>query len=71
MRIKYSEGGDGAVIYLKEGQATHGRDLAEGVIGHFDESEQLIKIEILNASNRMDLSEIIVEGLRPKTAVQM
>lgn len=66
MKIEYSKRADALYIYFKEKYVNASREVEEGIILDFDENNQIIGIEILNASERFgksDIANINIENL--------
>ena len=49
-KIKYSPDADPLVINVRAGRPAYGYETAPGVIMHYDKKNQLVEIEILDAS---------------------
>ena len=58
MKIKYSKDSDILIITLKEGTPEDSIDLKEGVILHLDKEGKPLELEILDASQFVQLEEI-------------
>jgi len=58
MKIKYSKDSDILIITLKEGTPKDSIDLKEGIILHLDEKGRPLELEILDASQSVQLEEI-------------
>ena len=70
MRIEYDREADALYIQMKEKYVAKTREVEEGVLLDFDESSTLIGIEILAATKRFALSDIVnlqVENLPVET----
>jgi len=66
MKIEYSKKADALYVYFKEKYVNTSKEVVEGVILDFDENNQIIGIEILDASNRFgksDIANINIENL--------
>ena len=66
MKIEYSKRADALYIYFKEKYVNASREVEEGIILDFDENNQIIGIEILDASERFgksDIANINIENL--------
>ena len=60
MQIKYSPNADALMIRLKDGDIVDSIDLCEGIIPHYSKDNKIIKIEILDASHTVKMSELNV-----------
>ncbi len=58
MKIEYSKKADALYVYFKEKIVTTSKEVEEGIMLDFDENNQIIGIEILDASQRFSKSEI-------------
>ncbi|HDD43860.1 MAG TPA: DUF2283 domain-containing protein [Candidatus Desulfofervidus auxilii] len=58
MKIKYSKDSDILIITLKDGTPEDSIDLKEGVILHLDKEGKPLELEILDASQFVQLEEI-------------
>ena len=66
MKIEYSKKADALYIYFKEKYVNSSREVEEGIILDFDDNNQIIGIEILDASERFgksDIANINIENL--------
>ena len=69
-RIKYDKVVDAIYICLRDGKIVESDEIAPGVIVDFGENNEILGIEILQASKRkLDLMKLIVEG--PEALVNM
>ena len=59
MKIEYSRDIDALYIRLKETQVTDSMDIEEGVVLDLDEQRHVVGIEILDASEKMELSDLV------------
>jgi uncharacterized protein YuzE len=50
LKLKYSPDADAIVITVRAGRPAYGDETAPGVILHYNEKEELVEIEILDAS---------------------
>jgi len=50
MKIRYNPDDDVLVIELKSEPLSHAEEISEDVIAHYSDNEELIEIEILDAS---------------------
>jgi uncharacterized protein YuzE len=51
MNLRYNAGDDVLVITLKEGPLSYGEEISANVIAHYSEEDELVEIEILEASS--------------------
>ncbi len=59
MKIEYSKEADAIYVYFKEEYVAKSKEIEDGVVVDFDEKGQLIGIEVLDASKRFKLSDIV------------
>lgn len=59
MKIEYSKGIDALYIRLREAKIVDSKDIEEGVTIDLDEKGHIVGIEILDASERLKLSELV------------
>ena len=59
MKIEYSKGVDALYKRLREAKIVDSRDIEEGVTIDLDEKGHIVGIEILDASERLELSELV------------
>lgn len=59
MRIEYDREADALYIQIQEKHVAATREVEDGVLADFDEGKKLIGIEILDATKRFTLSDII------------
>jgi len=50
LKLKYSPDADAIVITVRAGRPTYGDETAPGVILHYNKKDELVEIEILDAS---------------------
>ena len=50
LKLKYSPDADAIVITVRAGRPAYGDEMAPGVIMHYNKKNQLVEIEILDAS---------------------
>ena len=65
-RIEYSKKADALYVYFKEQFVMSSREVKDGIILDFDENNQIIGIEILDASEKFsksDIANINIENL--------
>jgi uncharacterized protein YuzE len=59
MRIQYDREADALYIQMQEKKVTKTKEVEEGLLVDFDEEDKLIGIEILDATKRFELSDIV------------
>ncbi len=59
MKIEYGKEADAIYVYFKEGYLAKSKEIEDGVVIDFDESGQSIGIEVLDATQRFNLSDIV------------
>lgn len=59
MKIEYSKSIDALYIKLREAKVADSRDIEEGVTVDLDENGHIVGLEILDASERLNLSELV------------
>ena len=59
MKIEYSKNVDALYIKLREAKITDSVDIEEGVTVDVDENGHIVGLEILDASEKMDISDIV------------
>lgn len=59
MRIEYSKDIDALYIRLREAKIADSMDIEEGVAADLDEKGHIVGIEILDVSERLELSELV------------
>jgi len=59
MRIEYSKDVDALYIRLREVQIEDSMDIEEGVTVDLDEKGHIVGIEILDASEKMNLTDLV------------
>jgi uncharacterized protein YuzE len=59
MRIEYSRTADALYVHLKETEVAKSREVEEGIVIDLDADGHLIGIEILDASVRIGLRELV------------
>ena len=62
MRIHYSQDADALYIRLKETEIKNTDEIADEVIMDYDESGNIVGIEILSASQKADMQELIIQA---------
>ncbi len=66
MKIEYSKKADALYVYFKEKYVNTSKEVEEGIILDFDDNNQIIGIEILDATERFgksDIANINIENL--------
>lgn len=67
MKIEYSKDVDVLYVKLREAKIADSMDIEEGVTVDLDENRHIIGIEILDASEKLELSNLVnitIENLR-------
>lgn len=59
MKIEYSKDADALYIKLREAKIADSRDIEEGVTIDLDENGHIVGLEILDASERLDISDLV------------
>jgi uncharacterized protein YuzE len=59
MKIEYSKSVDALYIRIREAQVVDSTDIEEGVTVDLDENGHIVGLEILDASEKMNLSDIV------------
>lgn len=59
MRIEYDKQADALYILLREAQVDDNIDIEEGVTVDLDEKRHIVGIEILDASKKLSLKDIV------------
>ena len=67
MKLSYHSDTDSLYIDLAERPSVESREISTGVVLDYDESGNLMGIDIDNASKKVQLSEVIVRGLGRET----
>ena len=63
MQIKYSPDADVLMVKLSQGTPVDSIDVAEGLIAHYSEDKKLLELEILDASNIVEMKDLTLSGL--------
>ncbi len=63
MRLSYYSDTDSLYIDLSSRTSVVSREISEGVVLDYDEGDNLVGIDIDNASRKLDLSELITTAL--------
>ena len=59
MKIEYSKSVDTLYIRLREAKIADSRDIEEGVTVDIDENGHIVGLEILDASEKMKISDMV------------
>jgi len=59
MRIEYSKSIDALYIRLRKAEVCDSMDIEEGVTVDLDEKRHIVGIEILDVSEKMDISDLV------------
>ena len=59
MKIEYSKNVDALYIKLREAKITDSVDIEEGVTVDIDENGHIVGLEILDASEKLDISDLV------------
>lgn len=59
MKIEYSKDVDALYIKLREAKISDSRDIEEGVTVDLDENGHIVGLEILDASEKMDITDLV------------
>ena len=59
MKIEYSKDIDALYIKIREAKVADSVDIEEGVTVDLDEKGHIVGVEILDASEKMDLSDLV------------
>ncbi|HHT9125808.1 MAG TPA: DUF2283 domain-containing protein [Candidatus Brocadiia bacterium] len=59
MKIEYSKNVDALYIRFREAKITDSIDIEEGVTVDIDEKGHIVGLEILDASEKLDISELV------------
>jgi len=63
MQIKYSPDADVLMVKLGQGVPVDSIDIAEGLIAHYSKDKKLLEIEILDASDIVEMKDLSLSGL--------
>ena len=66
MKINYYPDTDSIYIDLSSKTSIESTEISEGVVLDYDENGKLVGIDIDNASNKLDLTEMILNNLPAK-----
>ncbi len=59
MKIEYSKSIDALYIRLREAKITDSIDIEEGVTADLDDNGHIVGLEILDASEKLDIANIV------------
>ena len=59
MKIEYSKNADALYIRLRKAKIVDSMDIEEGVTVDLDENNHIVGLEVLDASERLDISELV------------
>ena len=59
MKIEYSKSVDALYIRLREAKITDSMDIEKGVTADLDEKGHIVGLEILDASEKLDISDLV------------
>lgn len=59
MKIEYSKKADALYVYFREVDVAKSQEIQEGVVVDFDAKGQLVGIEVLDASTRLSVRELV------------
>jgi uncharacterized protein YuzE len=59
MRIEYSKSVDALYIRLREAKIVDSKDIEEGVTVDLDENGHIVGLEILDASEKLNISDLV------------
>jgi uncharacterized protein YuzE len=59
MKIEYSREADALYVYFKEDFVAKSREIEDGIVIDFDDNGQIIGIEVLDATQRFSLADIV------------
>jgi len=62
MRMRYSQEADAIYIRLKENKIVNSGEISDGVIVDYDENGDVVGIEILWVSEKVDIDQLIIQS---------
>lgn len=62
MRMRYSQEADAIYIRLKENKIVNSDEISDGVIVDYDENGDVVGIEILWVSEKVDIDQLIIQS---------
>jgi uncharacterized protein YuzE len=63
MKLAYHADTDSLYIDLSEHPSTESREISEGIVLDYDAAGQLVRIDIDNASRKVQLERLVLTGL--------
>ena len=63
MKLNYYRDSDSLYIDLSEHPSAESREISEGVLLDYDASGNLVGIDIDNASNKVQMSRLVLQGI--------
>ena len=66
MKMKYYKDTDSLYIDLSERTSVESQEVSPGVVIDFDENNDIVGIDIDNASSKIDMSQIEISDFMPK-----
>lgn len=62
VRMRYSQEADAIYIRLNENKIVNSDEISDGLIADYDENEDIVGIEILWASEKADIDQLIIQS---------
>ena len=62
MRMRYSQEADAIYIRLNENKIVNSDEISDGLIADYDENGNVVGIEILWASEKADIDQLIIQS---------
>jgi len=59
MKIEYSKEADALYVYFREEYVAKSKEIEDGIVIDFDKNGQIIGIEVLDATQRFSLHDIV------------
>ena len=66
MKLSYHADTDSLYIDLRDQPSTESREISEGVVLDYDAQENLVGIDIDNASRKVDLNQLVLSKMPSK-----
>jgi uncharacterized protein YuzE len=67
MNLRYNAGDNVLVITLKDEPLSYGEEISDNIIAHYSEKDELVEIEILDASSFLkEESKVVVPEIAKK-----
>ena len=66
MKMKYYKDTDSLYIDLSERSSVESQEVSPGVVIDFDENNDIVGIDIDNASSKIDMNQIEISDFMPK-----